>query len=161
MKFLIALTLLALQGCMSTEVVPQGSTFSYENNLESNHASAYFYQFDMPGVNSCLLVGVEGKYKGCIGYPGYTRISITTGTKEISFTPNSPIKIANLDFDFGFEAGKEYFFKYQNVKHKSSSDKEIKTQYNMLLDDTYGWYLVDKQSALNELKGLRAWHKAI
>ncbi|MCB4438607.1 hypothetical protein LHL20_20520 [Alteromonas sp. McT4-15] len=146
---------------MSTDVVPKGPEFSYASKSTDSQATTYFYQFDMPGVNACLLVGIDGEYKGCIGYPGYTKFSVTPGTREVSFTPNAPIKIANLKIDYDFEAGKEYFFGFKNVSSKTESDTEIETQYNLILDTTYGWYLVEKQQALKELNGMRSWHDAI
>ena len=157
LRILFIITLLALQGCMSTDVVSKGPLFTYGGQPAAQESIAYFYQFDMPGVNSCLLVGIDGTYRECIGYPGYTQVNIASGNKEVSFTPNAPIKIANLDFQFGFEAGKEYFFIYQLSSKKSANDIEIKTQYNMLLDATYGWYLVEKQEALSALQELRSW----
>ena len=161
MRILSVLMVLVLSGCMSTEVIPQGPTFNYSKQHSNDKAVVYFYQFDMPGVNSCLLVGINDKYEGCIGYPGFAKVMVEPGNKEVSFTPNAPIKIANLEFEFNFEAGKEYFFVYQLVGQKSASDTEIKTQYNMLLNSTYGWYLVEKHQALEEMKELRAWHNAI
>ncbi len=161
MRILLVSLILLLQGCMSTEIIPQGATFKYTNQPHEGEVVAYFYQFDMPGVNSCLLVGIDGTYEGCIGYPGFTKVSLLPGKKTVSFTPNAPIKIANLKLDFDFAPGIEYFFKYQLSTDKSATDIELKTQYNMLLDQTYGWYLVDKQQALSELKDLKAWHKAI
>jgi len=161
LRIVIALLALVLQGCMSTEVVPKGPVFNYSAGQSNDKANLYFYQFDMPGVNSCLLVGIDGKYKECIGYPGYAKVSIAPGNKQVSFTPNAPIKISNLNFSYDFEAGKDYFFVYQPVSEKSASDVEVKTQYNMILGLSYGWYLVDKRQALVELQNLRAWHKAI
>ncbi|MDK1285724.1 hypothetical protein [Pseudoalteromonas umbrosa] len=146
---------------MSTEIVPKGPVFNYSEGTSNSKANLYFYQFNMPGVNSCLLVGIDGKYKGCIGYPGYAKVSVDPGNKKVSFTPNAPIKISNLDFSYDFEAGQDYFFVYQPVSEKSADDVEIKTQYNMILDISYGWYLVDKEQAIVELQHLRAWHKAI
>jgi hypothetical protein len=149
--------MLSLQGCMSTDVVPKGPIFTYNGKPADQESIAYFYQFDMPLVNSCLLVGIDDKYRGCIGYPGYVHAIISAGNHEVSFTPNAPIKISNLDFKFDFEAGKEYFFVYKLSAQKSANDIEVKAQYNMLLDATYGWYLVEKQEALSALQGLRAW----
>lgn len=161
MRTLLISLVLILQGCMSTEVVPQGPVFNYTNQPVKDEVIAYFYQFDMPGVNACLLVGVNGKYEGCIGYPGFTKVTVSPGKNEVSFTPNAPIKIANLRMDFDFESGTEYFFKYQLTADKFATDIELKTQYNILLDQTFGWYLVEKQRALVELNGLKAWHRAI
>ena len=161
MRVLTVLFLILLQGCASTDVVPQGPIFQYPNKPVNSGATAYFYQFDMPGVNACLLVGINGKYKGCVGYPGFAKVELQTGKHEVSFAPNSPIKIANLKFDFEFISGREYFFKYQPTKLKSSTDVEIETHYNMILGQSYGWYLIDKSHALTELSNLRAWHKAI
>lgn len=145
-----------LQGCISTNVVPTGPLFVYKES-SNNKVTAYFYQDSMPLVNSCLLVGIDGDYKGCIGYPGFAKLEISPGQKEVSFTPNAPIKISNLEFDWNFESGTEYFFEYKPISQKRESDIEIKTQYNMLLDVSLGWYLVEKNNALVDLEGLRSW----
>lgn len=159
MRIICILLFFTLSGCMSTEAVPKGPIFNYAYQA-SEKATAYFYQDDMPGTVACLLVGINGNYEGCIGYPGYTKIAVDSGIKNVSFTPNSVIKIANLNFDFKFESGKEYFFKYQVTSDKTDSDKEIETQYNMALGVKFGWYLVEKEHALKEMENLRAWHKS-
>ncbi|WP_371186148.1 hypothetical protein [Thalassotalea maritima] len=161
MRILILSLLFIIQGCVSTDVVPQGPVFNYSSPNNKDDVTAYFYQDSMPGVTSCLLVGIAGEYKGCIGYPGFAKVVLQPGTHEVSFTPNAAIKIANLDFVFEFKLGTEYFFKYQLVTSKSASDKAIESQHNMLLGATFGWYLVEKKQALTELQDLKAWHKTI
>ncbi|WP_115718526.1 hypothetical protein [Gallaecimonas mangrovi] len=157
MRLLLVFLFLVLQGCMSTDVASKGATFTYEASPKSGKAIAYFYQFALPGVNSCLLVGVDGKYKACMGYPGYAKVSISAGDRDISFTPNSLVKISNLNFKYKFMAGREYFFCFQPVFSAGKDDIEIASQYNVAVDKTYGWFLVDKNKALEEMRKLRLW----
>ena len=79
------------------------------------------------------------------------------GTRQISFTPNSLIKIANLSYEYNFEPNKVYYFEYQSFNNKEAAEKAVESHYNMLLGYHLGWVLLEEPEAINKLKALKAW----
>ncbi len=157
MKIIFVLTLLILiTGC--ADLSSKGVKFTLHDPIDNDTALAYFIQPKIDGVTSCLLVGVDGKNKECIGYPGYANIYISKGKHTISFTPNSLIKIANLEFDFDFDSNKAYYFEYQLLSKDDNNPNIISKNYIMILDYYAGWVLIEEDIALKKLAELRKWN---
>ena len=157
MRILAIIMALMIQGCASTDTQSKGAPFQMHEQPSNGQSIAYFFQPDMAGVNACLLVGVDGVDKGCIGYPGFAKVDIKPGTRQISFTPNSLIKIANLSYEYNFEPNKVYYFEYQSFNNKEAAEKAVESHYNMLLGYHLGWVLLEEPEAINKLKALKAW----
>ncbi len=141
---------------MSHDTVSKGDLFKPDLEVDRDLATVYFFQPDQELVNSCLLLGVNGEYKGCIGYPCFIKTYIKPGKHRISFTPNAPVKIANLSFYYSFKAGKDYYFEYQELS-KSQTVKAAGSTYNALLGTHIGWVPLTKTEALAKLNELRSW----
>ncbi len=146
-----------VQGCAHVDLVSKGQPFYKHQNVSGNEALVYFYQYDLPGANSCLLVGVDGQNKQCIGYPGYAKFVVEPGKRKVSFTPNSPIKIANSKFEFDFKPQKAYYFVFKALNNPIEKEQAAVSYYNIALNEFYGWLEVGEDEALKSLVGLKAW----
>lgn len=109
------------------------------------------------GGNACWLIGIDSVRSNCLGFPGFAIILVDSGSRKISTTPNSPIKIANGKFNFDFESGISYYFEYEALQ--SNKKNYVHSIYNTVYGVSFGWKLVPEAEALPKISELKAWHK--
>lgn len=158
MKKLLLVFIFMIEGCAQVDLASKGQLFSKHQNVSSAETLVYFYQYDLPGANSCLLVEIDGENKQCIGYPGYAKVVAKPGKRKVTFTPNAPIKIANSKFEFDFKPQKAYYFVFKALNTPVEKERAAVSYYNVALNGFYGWVEVEENEALKSLVGLKAWN---
>ena len=158
MKNYLLIALFALSsGCMTANLKSMGAPFEVVSDISNDKAIAYFYTHDTRGGNACWLMGIDSVRSECLGFPGYASVIVEPGMREISTTPNSPIKIANAKFDFEFKEGQSYYFEYEELPHGARDEDYVYTLYNMAYGVHFGWKLVSEERALPSISSLNAW----
>lgn len=156
-NYLFIAIFLSLSGCMTANLQSMGAPFEVISDAPNSKAVAYFYTHDTRGGNACWLMGIDAVRGDCLGFPGYATALIEPGIREISTTPNSPIKIANAKFDFEFKEGQSYYFEYEELPYGARDEEYVYTLYNMAYGVHFGWKLVSEEQALLSIAKLRAW----
>jgi hypothetical protein len=156
-NIILIITLLSLCGCMTADLSSKGKDFEIVRVVPEGKSVAYFYTKESRGGNACWLIGIDSVRTHCLGFPGFAVIVVNPGNREISTTPNSPIKIANGKFAFEFKPGKSYFFEYDELFPASKKEEYIFTFYNAAYGTSFGWKVVSEEQALPEISKLKSW----
>ena len=147
-----------LSSCASTG--PIGQKFEIHENVRDSEALIYFYQSETHDLSSgCLMVSMDNEDRGCVGNPGYTKISTTPGRHSFSFRRKAMVDIKSVKafpFSFNFEAGKAYYFIHKTIPYGGSTTDAVAIGccYG---ENEQGLFPMQESIAIVEMNGLQLW----
>lgn len=156
---LVLLSCFFLIGCASSSAM--GSLFTMHSDPPISESIIYFYISQVKsGLNACLIVTVDGEEKGCIGNPGYVRVTLDPGEHFFSFRPDAIVDLGleMKKFKMNVAGGRVYYIESKSFDKKDDARGALQVNYVNAFDGFWdAWVLSREDDALEKLKILRSW----
>ena len=156
-KIILFSLVLSLIGCATTQ--SKGTLFNMHDSIPEDKSIIYFYFSNKEFVsNSCIIVTIDSEERGCVGIPGYLKVSLEPGEHAFSFRPKALIDLGveMRKFTYSTEPGKVYYLESKKIESKADADNALQTNYVSAFGGyTVGWVLIDEARALESLSSLR------